>query len=64
VSEPAPQFHRSSFCGPGNCVEVAFDGDRVLVRDSKHPEHGHQLHTRESWAALVDQIKAGRHDLP
>ncbi|HKN96498.1 MAG TPA: DUF397 domain-containing protein [Pseudonocardiaceae bacterium] len=24
--------------GNGQCVEVAFEGERVAVRDSKHPE--------------------------
>jgi len=39
-----------------NCVEVATDGDRVLVRDSKQP-HGPVLAvTAAEWRTFLDQL--------
>lgn len=47
-----------------NCVEVAHDGDRVLVRDSKHPAWGRQLEfTLAEWAAFTAGVKVGEFDV-
>lgn len=32
------RWQRSSFCADGACVEVAFLGDRVAIRDSKNKD--------------------------
>lgn len=34
-------WRRSSYCGNGACVEVAYtDNDQYVVRDGKHPDGG------------------------
>lgn len=45
----------------GNCVEVASNVPGVVaVRDSKRPEDGAHVLERAAFAALLDDIKAGR----
>ena len=47
----------------GDCVEIA-DLDRsIAVRDSKHPDGPRLTLTRRAWAALVTDVRDGRHDL-
>lgn len=54
-----------SACNGGNCVEVAFQGGRVDVRDGKRGEGGPVLSfTQEEWRAFVQGVKAGRFDAP
>ena len=59
------QYHISSFCSGGGCVEVGRSSDGpVVVRDSKDPERGTSLvFTREEWMAFVAGVKAGEFDL-
>lgn len=48
----------------GGCVEVAGNLPSVVaVRDSKRPEDGAHVVGRTSFAALLDDIKAGRFDI-
>ncbi|TDB74609.1 DUF397 domain-containing protein [Actinomadura sp. KC216] len=58
-------WRKSSHSGSfgGDCVEVTMVGDRNAVRDSKNPQGDHLTIDRDSWAALVSQIKQGAHDL-
>ena len=44
----APQWRRSSYCANGACIEVATDGPRVGIRDSKAPAAG------ELWLSPVE----------
>ena len=47
----------------GNCVEVAFTNDEVLVRDSKNPT-GPLLHfTGAEWDAFVAGVKNKEFDI-
>jgi uncharacterized protein DUF397 len=47
----------------GDCVEVAFMGNAILVRDSTRPD-GHVLvFTPREWDAFVDGAKDGEFDL-
>jgi hypothetical protein len=57
------RFRRSSFCGNGQCVEVATlpDGS-VAVRDSKSPGHPPKFYTPAQWSAFVLGVKAGEFD--
>lgn len=50
---------RPSRCGNTNCVEVAKDGDEVLIRDSKHPEQAPLRFTRAEWDAFTAGVRAG-----
>jgi hypothetical protein len=55
-------FRKSSFCGSSACVEVARDGDGVLVRDSKDPAAAPLRFTADEWAAFVAGVRAGEFD--
>lgn len=43
----------------GNCVEVAFVGDVVAVRDSKDPAGPALVFTRAEWAAFTGGVRDG-----
>ncbi len=55
-------FLKSTYSGYGNCVEVADDGDVVLVRDSKHPDGGTLRISAAAWAVFIADVKSGRFD--
>ncbi|TDC68229.1 DUF397 domain-containing protein [Actinomadura sp. GC306] len=42
----------------GECVEVAALPDAIGVRDSKNPQVGHVVLSREGFATLVRHLKA------
>ena len=48
-------------CESGACVEIAIQGDAVLLRSSKTPEVVVTL-TRAEWHEFVGQVKQGRLD--
>jgi len=56
------QWHRSSRCGTNTCVEVAKDGDRVLVRDSKRPEVAPIEFSMAEWVAFISGARDGEFD--
>nr|WP_084298145.1 DUF397 domain-containing protein [Actinoplanes friuliensis] len=51
-----------SRCADGACVEVALDGEDVLVRDSKRTDGPSLKFSRSEWAAFQDGILAGDFD--
>jgi len=56
---PDVVWRKSSFSAEQSCVEVAFDDQSVLVRDSKD-RHGPILRfTVQEWAAFLDFLKVG-----
>lgn len=58
----AAGFHRSSFCGDYNCVEVAaIPGDEILIRDTKDTRtDAPQLRfTATEWDAFLLGVHAG-----
>ncbi|HEY7223335.1 MAG TPA: DUF397 domain-containing protein [Micromonosporaceae bacterium] len=58
-------WRKSTRSGPftDNCVEVAFVGDAIAVRDSKDPSGPVLVFTRGEWDAFVDGAKDGEFDL-
>jgi Domain of unknown function (DUF397) len=46
-----------------NCVEVAFVGDAIAVRDSKNPDGPTLIFTAAEWDAFVGGAKDGEFDL-
>ncbi len=52
-------WRRSSMCDPGNCVEVAFAGSVVLVRDSKNQASPVLTFARSEWAAFLADVREG-----
>lgn len=52
-------WRKSSASGGGNCVEVAVDGDTVLLRDTKDQQVGAVLaFTEEEWQAFLAGVGA------
>lgn len=65
---PRSGWYKSSRSNDGpNCVEVNFDGDRVLVRDSKYLRSGRNDPAKQpviavpvgSWAAFLEVVCGG-----
>jgi hypothetical protein len=58
-------WRKSSRSGPwtDNCVEVAFVGEAILVRDSKNADGAVLVFTPSEWDAFVDGAKDGEFDL-
>jgi uncharacterized protein DUF397 len=65
VDIAAALWRKSSRSGPwtDNCVEVAFVGDSILVRDSKNPSGAVLVFTPSEWDAFVNGAKDGEFDL-
>ena len=61
----AKSWRKSSRSGPysDNCVEVAFTGDAVAVRDSKNPAAAVLVFTPAEWLAFLGGAKDGEFDL-
>jgi hypothetical protein len=53
-------WRKSSYSGNGgsNCVEVAGDGNGILVRDTKDPGGPVHSYPADAWRALVASVKA------
>jgi hypothetical protein len=49
-------WRRASHCDSAACVEVAFDGDSVLIRDSKDPAGPALTFTRNEWRTFVSSV--------
>jgi hypothetical protein len=58
-------WQKSSRSGPftDNCVEVAFVGSIIAVRDSKNAGGPALLFTPNEWDAFVDGAKDGEFDI-
>jgi hypothetical protein len=59
------RWFKSTRSGPNsdNCVEVAFVGPAIAVRDSKDPEGPALVFTEAEWDAFVGGAKDGEFDL-
>lgn len=55
------RWRKSSYSGNGgsDCVEVADDGNRVLVRDTKNRPVAVLRFSLATWHRFADQIKKG-----
>jgi hypothetical protein len=51
------EWHRSSRCNGGACVEVAVGADLVFVRNSADPNGSTLVISRARWARLVTRVK-------
>lgn len=52
----------ASCAGESTCVEVAFAGDRVLVRNSQDPTGPAAEFTGAEWVDFVAAVKIGEFD--
>jgi hypothetical protein len=60
MTETTMMWRKSTFCSEGACVEVAFDGDTVAVRDGKDPRLAPLQFSRSQWEAFIQGVKEGR----
>jgi Domain of unknown function (DUF397) len=56
-------WRKSSRSTSNGCVEVAFVGDRVAVRDSKDPGGAVLIFTAHEWASFLGGVRDGEFDL-
>ena len=65
VDVSTAQWRKSARSGPNcdNCVEVAFVGGAIAVRDSKDPDGRVLIFTPAEWDAFVGGAKDGEFDL-
>lgn len=59
------QWYKSTRSGPNcdNCVEVAFVGGAIALRDSKNPTGPALIFTPAEWDAFVEGAKDGEFDI-
>jgi len=53
---------RASFCGTGECVEVASHDGVIVMRDSKQPVGPVLRYSSAEWQAFISGVKAGEFD--
>jgi hypothetical protein len=53
-------WRRSTRCADTACVEIAEDGDRILMRDSKDISRPYLSFDRVAWAHFIAEIGSGR----
>lgn len=64
-SEPKfSAWRKSSESGDGDCVEVAFAEEGVLVRHSRNPSGPVLSFSHSEWAAFLSGTRNGEFDLP
>ncbi|GIH17026.1 DUF397 domain-containing protein [Rugosimonospora africana] len=56
--EPGLDWRKSRRCESGNCVEVAIDGDHVLMRDSTDPAGPRLRFDRSEWNEFLRGLRA------
>lgn len=54
---------RPARCSFGDCVEVAFDGINIHIRDSKHPHGAVLTFTKTEFTAFIAGAKRGEFDV-
>ena len=55
-------WRKARRCGSGACVEVARDGDQILVRDSKDPQAAPLKFTPQEWDHFLTGAREGDFD--
>ena len=55
-------WRKSTVSGTGNCAEVAFDGDVVLMRQSQNPSGPVLTFSRAEWTAFLTGVLRGEFD--
>jgi len=57
-----PSWRRASFCASNECVEVARQGDMILMRDSAQPQGSMLQYAVEDWGSFMRRIKSDEFD--
>ena len=63
-SEASLEWRKSMLSEAGNCVEVAFRGESVLIRHSQDPSGPVLSFSRPEWRAFLAGALNGEFDLP
>jgi len=63
VTGAGPFWRKSSASGSGDCVEVALQGEAVIVRDSKRGDSNILEFTHSEWGAFLLGVRSGEFDL-
>jgi Domain of unknown function (DUF397) len=63
LNKITPAWRKSTWSGNGDCVEVIFNTDSVLVRDSKDPAGPVLSFTFSEWAAFLAGVRDGEFDI-
>jgi hypothetical protein len=58
------QWRKSTRSGTNNCVEVAFLGRHVVIRDSKDQQGQVLTFTVAEWRAFLDGVREGVFERP
>jgi len=53
------EWRRARRCAGNNCIEVAKDGNRYLIRDSRAPDAAPLQIDGADWAAFVGGVRDG-----
>ena len=61
-SQHPNSWQRSSFCANGSCVEVAREGETVLLRDSKRLAQAPLRFDLQEFSAFVAGVRNGEFD--
>jgi hypothetical protein len=56
------KWRKSSFSQNGDCVEIAFKDEEVLIRDSKRPGESVLVFTYSEWSAFLAGVRSGEFD--
>ncbi|MEV4746328.1 DUF397 domain-containing protein [Streptosporangium sp. NPDC049248] len=57
------RWRKSTLSGDGpSCVEMAFVGNDVAVRDTKNRDGGTLIFPRNQWTTFINGIKNGHYD--
>ncbi len=64
TAQLAARFKKSSLSGNSGCVEVAFSGLDVIVRDSKRPDGPALNFDRREWRAFLGGVANGEFNPP
>jgi hypothetical protein len=56
-----PSWRKASFCAGGECVEIAKEGDAIMLRNSTRPGRVVR-YSPEEWKAFVKGLLAGEFD--
>jgi hypothetical protein len=59
MHQSSPVWRRSQRCDAGNCVEVAFLNEEIMLRDSKNPAAAVLRFSKDEWTAFVAGVRAG-----
>jgi hypothetical protein len=62
VDLPTAKWRKSTYSNTSACVEVAFLGDQVAVRDSKDRNGPVLVFTAREWTAFLSGVRDGQFD--